>query len=249
MTRHFWITFCTLLIIAGCGKGTVETETPSTGDAKTNGTSASTPPEPVKPDIGDLPASIKHDAFEYYGLDNQKTLDLKMSANGVDYSGSATVELEKIEGEKAYFKVVRTGTAADFLGTDSLMVDSQGIHATGNTLGKLTPASHLAMPADLTPGKTWNVKTKLVQENGRELNENSVNKVEGIRDLKTKSGVEKALLISTTGDTSLSESGETKKMKSTLKRWFVKGTGLVKAEMTFTGAGQPSNTIVIELSK
>lgn len=249
MRKNLWITLCALLIVAGCEKGPVEANNASTGSGGTTGTSTPPPPEEPKPSLEDLPASIKHDAFAYYGLDNLKTLDLKMNANGVDYSGSATAELEKIEGDKAYFKVVRTGTAAEHLGTDSIMVDAQGIHATGNSLGKLTPASHLAMPADLKPGKTWNVKTKLVLDNGRELNESSVNKVEGIRDVKTKSGVEKALFIMTTGDTSLSEGGETKKMKLTLKRWFVKGTGLVKAEMTFTGPDLPSNTITIEVSK
>ncbi len=247
MTKNLWITLCAILVLTGCEKGPVEADNATTGSGSATSASASTPQDKPKPSLQDLPASIKHDAFAYYGLGNTKTMDLRLTGDNLDQSGGISVELEKVEDGRAHFKVLRTGAIGESLGTDYVMVDSAGIHATGNSMGKLTPENYLALPADLTPGKTWRVKNKIVRDSGQEVEEDSVYKVEGIRDFKTKSGVQKALLVTSSGNASVTTGGDTKKMKNTTKSWYVKGVGLAKSEISFIMPGQPSNTIVVEL--
>lgn len=249
MNKSLWISLCAVFAIIGCDAKPTETSSTATGGGEQT-TGATSGTQPVKPKLDELPSSVKHDAFEYYGLGNTKTMDVKLSgAQVAQQTGGISVELEKVEGEKAFFKVVRTGAVGDSLGTDLVMVDKDGVHATGNTMGKLTPASYLALPADLTPGKTWNVKNKIEQSTGQQVEENSIYKVEGIRDFKTKTGMQKALLVTSTGDASVTTGGSTQKMKSTTKSWYLKGVGQVKTEITFTIAGKPANTITVEVSE
>lgn len=249
MSKSLWISLCLAFAIIGCDAKPTDTTSTATGSGEQT-TGATSGTEKPKPKLEDLPASVKHDAFAYYGLGSTKTMDVKLSGAQVSQqTGGISVELEKIEGEKAYFKVVRTGAVGESLGTDLVMVDKEGVHATGNTLGKLTPGSYLALPADLSPGKTWNVKNKIEQSTGQQVEENSVYKVEGIRDFKTKTGMQKALLVTSTGDASVTTGGSTQKMKSTTKSWYLKGIGQVKTEITFTIQGKPANTITVEVTE
>lgn len=249
MNKSLWISLCAAVAIIGCDAKPTDTTSTATGGAEQT-TGATSGTQAVKPKVEDLPASVKHEAFEYYGLGNTKTMDVKLSgAQVAQQTGGVSVELEKVEGEKAFFKVVRTGAVGDSLGTDLVMVDKEGVHAIGNTMGKLTPASYLALPNDLTPGKTWKVKNKIEQATGQQVEEDSVYKVEGIRDFKTKTGMQKALLVTSTGDASVTAGGSTQKMKSSTKNWYLKGIGQVKTEITFTIAGKPANTITVEVSE
>lgn len=247
MKKTLWISLCAFLVIAGCDNKQPETGSTATGSGESTATGGgSTPPKP-KPE--EIPASVKTTAFDYYGLANAKTMDLKLSGAAVpEQTGGVSVELDKIEGEKAFFKIVRTGAVGESLGTDFVMADSKGIYATGNSMGKLTPENYLTLPADITPGKTWPVKNKIVRDNGQEVEEDSIYKIEGIRDFKTKTGVEKALLVTSTGTASVTTGGETKKMKSAMKSWYLKGVGLAKTEISFTEPGKPTNLITVEVT-
>lgn len=235
-----------LLVLAfafGCGPKTASTTTTSGTGA--SGTTA-TAPEVQKPTLDEVPAEIKHEGFQYYGLGNLKPIDMELTAPNIPLqTGGISAELEKIEGATAQFKVSRTGALAETLGDETVMVDKTGIYLIGTSIGTITPAKSLAMPASLTPGKTWKVQNKIVQNSGQEMVEVSTYKIEGVRDLKTKTGTEKALLVTSTGTATVKNGGQTIKSTHTSKYWYVKGIGSVQVEMTLKTPGAPDRSVTL----
>ena len=221
---------------------------PTTATTTTTDTTAPDKPE-QKADPATIPASLKHAAFDYYGLGNGKAMDLVLKTpDQPARTGGVVAELEKVEGAKAFFKVVRSGALAKDLGDDSVMVDSTGVYMTGTSIGTISPEKFLALPADLAPGKTWPLKTKVVRQDGQEIQEDSVYKVEGVRDLTTKSGVQKALLVTSNGTAIVSQGGTKTTAKYQTKSWYVKGVGPVKIEISLTSPGKPTQTLTVEQS-
>ncbi len=250
MKKTFWISICAAILIVGCDSKPTSSESTATGSGQeTSGTATtgSTTKTPT-PSLDQVPANLKHDAFEYYGLGNSKKMSVQLTGTGISQTGEVSVELDKVEGQTATFKVVRSGAVGDSLGSDFVTVDAKGVNAVGNSMGKLSPGSYVALPADLTPGKTWNVKNKIERENGQQVEEDSVYKIEGLQDFKTKSGSQKALVVTSSGTATVTNAGDVKKMKSTTKSWYIKGLGLAKTEITFTEPGQPTNTITVEVT-
>ncbi|MBC8065968.1 MAG: hypothetical protein H7Y17_14135 [Chlorobia bacterium] len=243
-----YIPILALILAIGCKPSpdvATVTENPSSTTAGKDGQK----PEAPKPKPEDIPASVKHNAYEYYGLGNLKPMGLEMrSPNLPSKTGGVTAELEKIEGGRVYFQIVRTGAIAEDLGDDTVIVDADGVHMAGTTIGTITPTQFLALPADLTPGKTWKVDNKVVKKDGQAIEEKSTYKVEGIRDLKTKSGVQKALLVTSVGRATVSMAGTKQESKYETKSWFVKGIGNVKIEIALTTPGKPTQTMIVEQS-
>jgi hypothetical protein len=219
----------------------------TTGDAQPTTATDGVPEQVVDP--ATIPASVKHVAFDYYGLGNGKAMDLVLRTPGQPArTGGVVAQLEKVEGGKAFFKIVRTGALAQDLGDDSVMVDSTGVYMVGTSIGTITPTKFLALPADLAPGKTWPLKTKVVRQDGQEIQEDSVYKVEGVRDLQTKGGTQKALLVTSNGTAIVSKDGKKDTAKYQTKSWYVKGLGPVKIEISLTSPGQPTQTLTVEQS-
>jgi hypothetical protein len=160
-------------------------------------------------------------------------------------TGGISAELEKIEGNTARFKVSRTGALAETLGDETLLVDKTGIYLVGTSIGTISPEKSLAMPASLTPGKTWKVKHKITQNSGQEMVEESTYKIEGMRDLKTKTGTEKALLVTSTGTATVVNGGQTVKSTHVSKYWYVKDVGSVQVEMTLKTPGSPDRSVTL----
>jgi hypothetical protein len=240
------------LVLSGC---TPKDANQVGGTATTpGGATANTPGAPGtndKPlDSTAVPAALKHDGYQYYGLDNAKTLDVTLKAPDLPAeTGGVAIEWQKVEDGKAHFKIARTGAIAEDLGDNTGMVDSTGVYLTGTSIGTISPEKFLALPADLTPGKTWSLKNKVAHNNGSEIAEDSVYKVEGIRDVKTKTGNQKALLVTSNGTANVSSPGQSPvKAKYTTKSWYVKGVGPVRIEISLTLPNMPPRTVLVEQS-
>ena len=257
--KSFYLTLVALFLVIGCApKDSAVTDKGTTGSSpepgKTTGDTQVKDPEPPKADapklpLSSLPASVKTDAFEYYGLGNEKAMDAELkSPEMATKTGGVTISLNKVEGDKAYFTIARTGAIAGDLGDDMVMADSNGVYMNGTSIGTVTPSTFLALPADLTPGKTWKQKTKVVRNSGEEIAEDSVYKVVGMSDVKTKSGMQKALLVTSTGTAVVSLGGRKESPKYETKSWYVKGVGQVKVEISLTSPGKPTRTLTVEQS-
>ncbi len=242
------LTLSLLVLLIGCSPK--EAVTKGTGDSSgTSSTAAKESPE-VKPVASDVPASLKHAAYEYYGLGNPKTMDMVLkSPNGPDKTGGVSTQLEKIEGESATYKIVRSGAIAGDLGDETMVVEPSGIYMVGTSMGTISPEKFLALPADLTVGKTWTQKTKVTRNDGQEVEENSTYKVEGERSLTTKAGTQTALLVSSSGTASVSSGATKQTSKHVTKYWYVKGVGSVKVEITLNTPGMPPRTLIVEQTK
>ena len=176
-----------------------------------------------------VPQSARTDAFDYYGLGSTGAMDVEMKTpDQPARTGSVSFKFDKIDGDKAHFKVSRTGAVAEILGDNEGYADASGVYMTGTSIGTITPDKFLALPSNLTPGKTWNLKNKISANNGQTIAEDSVYKVQGERDVKTKAGVQKALLVTSTGSATQTSGGTTIKHKYETKSWYVKGEGPVR---------------------
>lgn len=245
MNKHL-LSLLALALVIGCAPKDEAKTTGSTGETTPQTTGSTGTPEVPKPALSELPAEVKHEGFEYYGLGNTKPIDMELTAPKIAVqTGGFSAELEKIEGSTAEFKVLRTGALAETLGNDTMMVDKTGIYLIGTSIGKISPEKSMAMPAAPTPGKTWSVKNKIIRNNGQEMVEESTYKIEGVRDLKTKKGTEKALLVTSTGTATVTNAGKTVKSSHTSKYWYVKGVGTVQVEMTLKTPGEPVSSITL----
>lgn len=256
--KSLYLILLTLYVAIGCSPKAADPSTTSsttgqpstttTADTKPT-TTASTDAPTQKVDPASVPASVKHAAFDYYGLSNGKLMDLVLRTQGQPArTGGVVAQLEKVEGDKAFYKVVRSGALAQDLGDDSVMVDPTGVYMVGTSIGTISPDKFLALPATLTPGKTWPLKSKVVRQDGQEIQEDSIYKVEGIRDLTTKNGVQKALLVTSNGTAIVSQNGKKETAKYQTKSWYVKGVGPVKIEISLTSPGKPAQTLTVEQS-
>ena len=236
-----------VLALAGCKGGdttVVDGKTPAA-----TGTTGAPAKEQSGPDRGTIPQNLKHAAFEYYGLGNTKSMDVTLKAPDVaEKTGGVSIDFEKMLEGKAYFKVTRTGAVAEDLGNDSVMVDSTGVYMVGTSIGTISPNQFLALPADVTPGKTWMLKTKVTRDDNQEIEEDSTYKIVGVQDVKTKAGTQKALLVTSDGFANVSVGTQKQKAKYQTKSWYVKGVGPVRIEISLTPTGQATRTLVVEQS-
>ena len=177
-------------------------------------------------------------------------MDVELRVDGrPTETGGVTVVLDKIENGKAYYTVERTGAIQDDLGTDTVMVDKTGVYVVGTTMGTMTPPQNLQLPADVKEGSKWESNSKIVQENGQELSEQSVYLVKGIKKVKTKVGEYDALLVTSTGTANVKSMGADQKAKYETEAYYVKDRGLVKATFTMTFTGKTPNHVTIEETK
>jgi hypothetical protein len=235
-----------LCLLVGC----TPKDAPKTGDSNPSGKPPIATAPAEKPKLADLSENLRHDAFEYYGLGNEKSLDVELKADGqAAKTGGVSTQLDAIADGKATFKVVRSGAIAETLGDNTVEVDATGVYLTGTSIGTIEPERFVALPADLSPGKTWNLKTKIIHNAGQEIEEDSVYKVEGLRDVKTKKGVQKALLVTSTGTANVTVAGKVQKNAYLTKSWYVKGVGPIRFEISLTPPGEPARSVVVEQSQ
>lgn len=252
------------LLIAGCGQGNSSSPSPTTSPAgpetkasqpqdapavtppKTTdvATNATVPTEPAKSTPAPvLPAELKNDAYEYYGLALEKPLNLQITLTaqpGNKLSGTTTTTLKEVKDGKAIFEQHRSGALGDM--TVTLSLEKGGVYVTSISNGTTTPHS-MELPAKLTPGLTFKDHSEM-EGNGQSIKMDNDEKVVGLTKVKTKLGEYEAMLVTSTGKGTMNGV----KMRMDTKSWYVKGRGAVKAEITqYPAGGKPQLTTLEEV--
>lgn len=253
--RHFsrLLPFVALLVAFGCTPKAQETaantSTSGTPTAAPNPSSpaGSTPnggsPTAPAPDLAAIPANLKHDAFEYYGLGNANPIDMEVanSAQSGVMTGAQTTKFEGMKDGKAVFSIERTGGLIS-LGMQKVTVEPDGVYATESSIVKLE--RELELPAELTPGKTWANRT-VVDQPSQKVDVKNTFKVVGPTKVTTKAGERDALLITSTGKGQIQGQNVTINSKS----WFVRGVGNVKSELTIQYPNNRTEKVTIQETK
>lgn len=228
MNRLLFLTLA-LALIAGCGD-----KAATNSDA--SGAANSSPTSEVQK-APEVPADLKTDAFEYYGLGRTEPMKLAIKQQGqADKVGTQSFKLLKVENGIAEYSLESSDELVG-LDTANFKVEKGGIRAASNAT-ITSDQSTWELPAGLTPGKTWEIKTtkdSVMQMTG-------TNKVVGTQEVTTPVATYKdALLIqvNATGN----QGGRSFKLSS--KLWLVKGRGTVKTEIESI-EGKTTNKIVME---
>lgn len=215
-------------------------ETGTKTDPKTGEQTNTTPP----PSADQIPAELKTEAFYYYGLNNPKPMDMEITdtqAPGVPKTGAQTVTLKEIKDGKAIFDVERTGNLAE-LGSQEVTLEKDGVYVTEAAIAKID--HELELPADLTPGKTWESDLK-VDDPGRSVDLKNSFKIVGKQRVKTKVADREAILITSTGKGTMQ--GQPVRIES--QNWYVRDLGGVKSIIKIIPAKGPTRTMTIQETK
>lgn len=188
-----------------------------------------------------LPAELKNDAFEYYGLGNDKPVRLEIVENGLPNVGTKTVKLDKIEGDKATYTLHQDGGLAG-QGDITLSLEKDGIYTMKSSVGKLKPHS-LEMPAKLDVGGGWKDHTEM--GDGKIVLDNDL-KIVGKERVSTPGGTfDEALHVTSTGSGTMGQGPINLETES----WYVRGLGAVKQILRITPKGKGAKrTVTVQLA-
>ncbi|MEZ0327858.1 MAG: hypothetical protein ACAH95_18330 [Fimbriimonas sp.] len=231
------------LLVVGCSPKDPATNTVG-GKTPATPTASNSDSTPKALDRSQIPAELKTEAYEYFGLDNDKPVDMQVvvsSDPGVK-TGTVTTTLSEIKDGKAIFTIDRTGGLMQ-LGTQKVTLQKDGIYVTESTDAVLE-SPQMELSSNLQPGSTWNSKLK-VDKPGSNMELTTTYTVKGVQKFTTKKGPREGLLVVAKG--SGTANGDPITFESS--EWYVKGVGGVKAVLvtkTKSGKGQ---TITIEESK
>ncbi|MFM9873159.1 MAG: hypothetical protein ACKVQS_06800 [Fimbriimonadaceae bacterium] len=236
--------FTSLTIIVAAVLGLVACQ-PSNPAIKTpdktsdTGTTGSTTPETKQ----EVPANLKHEGYQYYGLDVKSEQTYDFDLNGSKRQGMQKETYLGLSDGKPRFSIERAEALSN-LGTDVVEVRDDGVYMISSREQTLeTPM--LALPAKMEIGKSWEITEKLKDINGNEVTLKASNKIDGQEKVTTSAGTFDCLAVSMTG--TLVTQGKTQKV--TGKTWYAAGTGTVKLTVSTNGAdGKPTN-YTITLSK
>lgn len=214
--------------------------TPTQGSEapKANGTSSKSSETKVATSAASLPAELKHEGFEYYGLGAPTmSLELKNTTTGQTSHGTRIVKFNRIEGGKAYFTQSHTDDLKG-VGDYEIMVDKEGVWVTASSTARIDKPQ-LEVPAKLSTGVTWQTKSDL---------ESTEFRVVGPAKITTPVGPRDTILI--VGKGTVKINGQDVPLES--KFWCVKGVGQVKFEGKTSpkGANQAKpQTVTLEETK
>jgi len=247
--------FLTILIAAGALLGGC-----SQGDSKASGTTGGssaekpqTPQVASQPDsntpparpLSEIPASLKHDAFEYFGMGNDQPLTYQITATapGTEpVTGTQTIRFTGMQDGEARFSITRTDGMAS-LGDAEMAVTEKGIEMIRSSVGDMG-GRKLELPKGLEVGKTWKDKSSF-EAQGRTMSMDGTYKVAKVETVETPAGKFDALKIEANAKVTLDGQKGTMKMDS----WWVKGLGSVKITVQNTMAGGAKNSVTIVLTK
>lgn len=227
-----------ILGLAGCGQ---QDATPPVGKTDPVVSAKSEPPaktdSPTALKLADLPASLKHSGFEYYGLGNEKSQKMKLVQAGSTVEGEQAFELESVTPDGAVFKQVWSGglPSAD----SKVQVTAKGIFGIEAKGTKIDPPQ-MEMPANPVAGVTWKSNAKIVVD-GSTIS-NSTGKIVGVQSVKVGTRSVQALVVKRTS--TVSSGTVTQTMATT--EYYEKGVGAVKLEVTMSGGGQPTRSFSME---
>jgi hypothetical protein len=220
-------------VLAGCRPGA---DDPSLAPQADGGVPVST----VSAVLEDIPAELRHDAFEYYGLGYTEPIDKEMEMQGNVYTGTERSELKEIRDGIPIFVIRRTG-GLGAIGEMEVSLEEDGLYVLSSTTGKLE-GKNLEMPADLSPGKTWNQTSAFTTNDGSRVEHTGEFRVVGTETVQTKAGAREALLITSSG--TWTQDGNRSKMET--KSWYVRGRGAAKVEIVSTPDEGEKRVVVIQ---
>lgn len=229
------------LAVYGCDSKTNEPVANNSGSTlnavSTEGTN-SAPKQDAAIDLAKIPADLKQDAFEYYGLGRTEPIKMSVIRGADKQDASQTVKLTKVEKDYAEFTITSDGALSQ-LGEVVVRLDKGGIKVM-SVNGKPADPDTFELPNGLTKGKAWPFKLP-----GEDPKISGTNKVSGTEKVTTPVGTyDNALLVVTTA--SGVQAGQKTQLQS--KQWLVKGRGQVKAEITNV-SGKTKQTVTMEESK
>jgi hypothetical protein len=215
----------------------------SSTPATTGDKSAAASPPPASTPPAALPASLHHEGFDYSGVTHTAPIDLEMTSTanpGAVTTGSQTITFDGIKDGKAIYKVDRTGGLAA-IGTEEWTISKDGVFMSKSSI---VDAGGMAMelPAHPKPGMTWKFHAKASSAG---INMDMVMTLTILRKEKvtTKAGTfEDALVVEQDGVGTM----QTQKTRTVSQNWYVKGLGLVKAEMKTVGPDGKTQSVSIQ---
>lgn len=237
------------LAVVGCGPSS-DTKAPvasSSGGGKPPAADSGSDAAPASPELAayldKLPAELKGDAFEYYGLGNGKTMRLEIVREGSgSQSASRTVQPGKIEGGKATFVLHQEGELTTE-GDITLSLEKDGIYAMSSSVNKLQPHS-LEMPNGLTVGGGWKDHTEMVQMGKKIVLDNNL-KIVGKERVATPGGTfDEALHVTSTGKGMYGADAVT----LNTQHWYVRGVGPVKQIVEFVFKDGRKQSVTLQLA-
>jgi hypothetical protein len=214
----------------------IDTKTPAGSEA--NNEAGVTKPQVPSLDLSKIPATLRGDAFEYYGLGRTEPIKMTVTQSGKSDPATQTVKLTKVDAEKAEFTISNDGGLAK-LGEVIVSLDKNGIKVV-SVNGQKADAETFELPNGLSKGKKWPFKL----ENG-DLKLTGTNVVSGTESVTTAVGTYKDALLVVSTSTG-KQGKETVQLKS--KQWLVKGRGQIKAEITNV-SGKTTQTVTMAESK
>ncbi len=232
-----WLLTLIVIGLIGCesksGDANASNSTLKSVSSDNNGAGTNTPDannagkiegQSVEPglDLSKIPAELKNDAFEYYGLGRTDPIKMTVTQNGASEPATQTVSLKKVENGIAEFTITNQG-GLEKLGEVMVSLDKNGIKVV-SVNGQKADSETFELPSGLTTGKTWPFK---LESNGMKLTGSNV--VKGTESITTAVGTYKDALLVVSTATGI-QSGQKVMLKS--KQWLVKGRGQVKAEIT-----------------
>lgn len=222
----------------GRGLNAVSTEGSNSSSDSNKPSEGSNEPQEPGMDLAKIPASLKGDAFEYYGLSRTEPIKMTVTQSGSSEPAEQTVKLTKVDTAKAEFTISNTGGLSR-LGEVLVSLGKEGIRVV-SVNGQKADADTFELPNGLVKGKKWPFKLQ-----SGELKLTGSNVVSGTESVTTAVGTytDAILVVSTaTGQ----QGGQKVELKS--KQWLVKGRGQVKAEITNV-SGKTTQTVTMAESK
>lgn len=227
--------------ILGCDKKdeTGKSEPPKTTEPTVSSSGSG---GPGSLSIDQVPAELKSEGFDYYGLAHTAPIEFEvlMPNSTSPETGTANTKLTEVKDGVATFITERTGPLEQ-LGAEELVVKKDGIYNT-KIGGQAVEPVQLVMPADVPVGKTWTSKGKIELQNGQTFTQDMTFKVASQEKVKTKAGEFDALKITARGTITVGE----KRSQSNIAAWYVKGLGTVKMEIT---TSDPKGKMTVEATK
>jgi hypothetical protein len=226
--------------LLGCGSGDANSATNGVASGEKKPVLDTNTEKPADPGLSldKIPADLKTDAYEYYGLGKAGDMNLVLkSGKNEPQTGTQTVKLTKADAGRCEFEVSYGGVLAQ-QGKMTMSLDKGGVRVIASDTIKQDPKTY-ELPSGLKPGLKWDTKTVA----GSEIEVNSTNTVVGTQTVTTPVATYKdALLVVATGTGK--NRGTPFKMES--KIWLVKGRGAVRTEIVNSSGGKTETSTLEE---
>ena len=229
-----------LALVGGCQQKTTPDEAPKSAEKATTSTEVAPTPTTGAPkaeapakseDATSIPAALKTDAYDYFGLANSKPIDYEMRTEGKPEIGTGSIKTEfaGMKNGVATFTTTRTGALEQFGATDSITLEPDGIYTVETSAGKMH-GKHRELPSKLSEGTKWTDNMSLVTTAGQKIEGEDSFSAKKTEAVQTKAGTYQALRVESTGTAVI----DGKKMRTENRYWYVRGKGFVKFESKVT---------------